>query len=658
MKLSKFILNLTIILLFFTIAHAQQNKADSLIILLNSVDGEKKVEILNDLADIYQFIDTHEALKYAEKGILLADSIGYKKGLAGCYGSLGYGYINLDNVKAEEYTNKALEIRKRINDKAGIATSLNVLGVLNYYQSDYLKSIEYHLEALKLREQIGDNVKIATSYNNIAIVNMALGNYESALDYLSKGLKIRTENNNQRAIAIIKVNIGKIQSLQGNNEEALNSFYEALKINKEFGIFKSTADTYQNIASINKILNNTNGAISYYDSALAIYNFLDEKNGIANVQNGLARVYSSIGKYDSAIEHSLIALNNSDEINSLENKSIGLETLYNCYEKKKDYQKAYHFLTLYKNASEQLKNSDKVKKLAKIELDYRLEKMKLAQEEELKNQRLFISLLVLIVLFGLVILGLLIRSARNKKKVNEELKQLNLKLSEVNRTKDKFLSIIAHDLRGPYQTTLGLSQLISDEFEDYDRHELKDSIKNLNSSFKNQYNLLNDLLHWAELQDGNFNLQLKSLKLSDTVNDVNSLLDLTAKKKNIQLINKVDPNTIVLADDNMLHLVLRNLISNSIKFTQRDGLVKISSENKNNEVHICVEDTGIGISKNTLNNLFKLDVHNSQKGTANEEGSGLGLILCREIVEKHAGKIWVESVIGTGSKFFFTLPNK
>ncbi|MCW8850452.1 MAG: tetratricopeptide repeat-containing sensor histidine kinase, partial [Melioribacteraceae bacterium] len=648
-----------IITLFFSrVSLSQQNKADSLIHLLKSVNGEKKVEILNDLADIYQFIDTHEALKYAEKGIILADSIGYKKGLAGCYGSLGYGYINLDNIKAEAYTNKALEIRKAIQDKAGIATSLNVLGVLNYYQGEYLKSIEYHLEALKLREQIGDPVKIATSYNNIAIVNIALENFESALDYLHRALKIRTETDNHRAIAIIKVNIGKIKSLQGNNQEALSSFYEALKINKEFGIHKSTADTYQNIASISKVLDNTQGALNYYDSALVIYNTLDEKNGIANVQNGLAQVYTSIGKYDLAIEHSLVALNNSDIINSLENKSIALETLHTCYKNKNDYQKAYQFLSLHENAIEELTNSDKVKKLAKIELDYRLEKMKLAQEEKLKNQRLFIFLLVLIVLFGIIIVGLLIRNTKNKKKVNEELKLLNLKLNEVNRTKDKFLSIIAHDLRGPYQTTLGLSQLISDDFEEYNRHELKESIKNLNSSFKNQYNLLNDLLHWAELQDGNFNLQLKSLKIFDAVNDVNSLLALTAKKKNIQLFNSVDPNSLVLADKNMLHLVLRNLISNSVKFTPKNGYVKVTTEINETDVVLCVEDSGVGISKEIQNNLFKLDSHNSQKGTANEEGSGLGLILCKEIIEKHNGSIWVESEINEGSKFFFTLPNK
>jgi len=206
MKLTRFLLITTILIIFASIVYSQQKTADSLSNLLKSVNGEKKVLILNELADIYQFIDTHEAIKYAEKGIKFADSIGYKKGLAGCYGSLGYAFINLDNSKASQYTNKALEIRKNIGDEAGVATSLNVLGVLNYYQGDYLKSIEYHLEALKLREKIGNPIKMATSYNNIAIVNIALENYESALDYLSKSLKIRTETNNHRAIAIVKSN--------------------------------------------------------------------------------------------------------------------------------------------------------------------------------------------------------------------------------------------------------------------------------------------------------------------------------------------------------------------------------------------------------------------------------------------------------------------
>ena len=229
-------------------------------------------------------------------------------------------------------------------------------------------------------------------------------------------------------------------------------------------------------------------------------------------------------------------------------------------------------------------------------------------------------------------------------------------MNEVNSTKDKFLSIIAHDLRGPYQTTLGLSQLIVDDFEKLDRGELNDSIKNLNLSFKNQYNLLNDLLHWAELQADNFNLQLEHIKLLDVINDVNSLLDLAAQKKNIQLLNSVEPKIHVFADKNMLQLVLRNLISNSVKFTPENGLVKVTAELNGTDIVLCVEDSGVGIPKDIQNNLFKLDTHHSQKGTANEEGSGLGLILCQEIIEKHNGSIWVESEINKGSKFFFTLP--
>ena len=655
MKLYRLLVIIIITLLFVGKSYPQQSEADSLIHVLKLASGDEKVNILNNLADIYQFIDTHEAISYAQKGIELAKSIGYDKGLAGCYGSLGYAYINLDNQKAAEYTNEALNIRRRIKDEAGIATSLNVLGVLYYYEGDYLKSIEYHLEALKRREKIGNPLKTATSYNNIAIVNIALENYDAALNYLYKGLEIREATNNQRAIGIIKVNIGEIQALTGKTNEALESFFVALTINKKLGNYKSLANTFQNIASVYKTLNEFSISLNYYDSASALYSKLEEKNGFANVENGVAQVYKSIEKYEYAISHAEKALEHSNKINSLENKVIALETLYSCYFIKKDYKKAYEYLSQHKIALDELKNNDKIKKLAKVELEYQLEKIKTEKEEELNNQKIFIILLVLIVLFGLVILTLLIRNAKNKKIVNDELNQLNLQLSEVNKTKDKFLSIIAHDLRGPYQTTLGLSQFISDDFEALGKDDLKGSIKNLNSSLKNQYNLLNDLLHWAELQGGSFTLETEKIKLIESVSNVNSLLQLAAQKKNIKLFNNVNDDIFVSADKNMLHLVLRNLISNSIKFTTKDGYVKVTSEIKNGDIHICVEDTGIGIPKDEYNKLFKLDSHYSKKGTSNEEGSGLGLILCKEIVEKHGGKIWVESEINKGTKFFFTL---
>lgn len=654
------ILRLIIIIIFASIltsiSYAQQEEADSLISTLKLASGKEKVDTFNKLADIYQYIDTYKSISYAEKGIELAKSIQYEKGLAGGYGSLGYAYVNLDNQKAVEYTNEALNIRRRINDEPGIAASLNVLGVLYYYEGDYLKSIEYHLDALERREKIGDPLRTATSYNNIALVNIALGNYESALDYLNKALKIRIATNNKRAIGVIKVNIGEIQNLMGDTEEALASYFEALQINKELGNYKSTANTYQNIASVYKILKEYSTSISYYDSSLAIYTTLNEKNGHANVENGLAMVYQEIGKHEEAIYHAEKALEYSNNIHSLDNKVHALETLYNCFEHKKDYKKAYEYLNEYKITFAELKSNEKIKKLARLELEYQLEKIESEKEAQLNNQRIFIAFLVLVVLFGIIVFIQLLRGSKNKKLVNDELKKFNLRLGEINKTKDKFLSIIAHDLRGPYQTTLGLSQFISDDFANLEKEELEGSIKSLNASLKNQYNLLNDLLHWAELQSANFSLETEKIILSDSVNSVTSLLELTAKKKKIKLFNNVNEECYANADKNMLHLVLRNLLSNSIKFTPENGSVKVSAERSNGNIKICVEDTGIGIPKDEYEKLFKLDFHYSKKGTSNEEGSGLGLILCKEIVEKHKGNIWVESEINKGTKFFFTLP--
>ncbi|MCB0746699.1 MAG: tetratricopeptide repeat-containing sensor histidine kinase [Ignavibacteriae bacterium] len=636
--------------------YSQQQIADSLLSKLNYVNGKEKVKILNELSDIYQNINTQQAIVFAEKGISEAKEISDDIGLAGCYGSLGYAYINLNNNKAAEYTNKALEIRRKINDKAGIATSLNVLGVLYYYEADYLKSIEYHLEALKRREEIGDPVKTATSYNNIALVNIALENYEAALDYLNKALKVRTATNNKRSIGIIKANIGKIQIVQNKTEEALETFFESLEINKELGNYKSVANSHQNIASVYKKLSKYPIAISYYDSALAIYYFQNEKNGLANVENGLAEVYKLIQQFDNAINHANIALKHAEEINSLENKLLALQTLFESYEQKNDFKNAYKYLNNYRTAYLDLKNNEKIKKLANVELNYKLEKLKKEQEQKLLNQSIYIFILLLTVIFGAIILFLLSKSSKNKKKANEELNKLNSKLIEVNKTKDKFLSIIAHDMRGPYQSTLGLSQLLADEFESLEQDELKNNIIILNSSLKNQYNLLNDLLHWAELQAGNFELDTENIELSKRVDGIISLLNLSAQKKNIKLVNNVNPTILVSADENMLKLVLRNLISNSIKFTHENGIVEITAVENQGKAEICISDNGVGISENDSKNLFKLDVHYTKNGTANEKGSGLGLILCKEIIEKNNGSIWVESEVNKGSKFYFSFP--
>ncbi|RLD85242.1 MAG: hypothetical protein DRJ07_03465 [Bacteroidetes bacterium] len=262
-----------------------------------------------------------------------------------------------------------------------------------------------------------------------------------------------------------------------------------------------------------------------------------------------------------------------------------------------------------------------------------------------------------------------------KQKMSEQaLKESEQKLRESNRTKDKFFSIISHDLKSPFNTMFGFSELLVNNFDEYDVQEQKKYLGILNKGIHNTYKLIENLLLWSRAQIGtiNFNPEKENLYLL-TIETID-LLRQSALDKSITITNKIPEDTIVFAEKNMLSTILRNLISNAIKFTPKNGFVEIgcrvssvktdgrlSQQVGNNlrslqSIQIYVKDNGVGISKEVQSNLFEISENISTKGTEKEEGTGLGLILCKEFVEKHGGKIWVESKVGKGSEFIFTLP--
>ena len=658
-QINKMIYKLKLILIFVFIAfssqYAQQAIADSLETQLNYISGEKKVETLDRLADIYQNINTKKAIVFATKGAELAKEINYEKGLASCYGSIGYCYINLDNEKAWQYTQKALNIREKIGDKAGIATSLNVMGVINYYQNDYLISIENHLKAMKMREEVGDEIKIATSYNNISLVYIALEDYDTALKYLNKALSIRIKTNNKKGIAIVKANIGDVYGRMGKYDTAFVYLNESLSINKEIGNRISEAGTYLIIAKIYMQQNKNSGAENNYKMAFDLYYEMNEKNGIAQAENGLASIYEVEDKTDLAIKHGLAALSYAWAINSLDNVAKAANILQTEYSKLGNTKQAYYYLTVYIASSDSLKITDKIKKLAKTEFDYKIQEIKEQQNAEIAKQNIFIRWLTVSLVLGLIIVALIIFGYINNKKINRQLNELNEKLKELNATKDRFFSIIAHDLRGPFHSLLAFSDALSNDIENLSNDEIKDFNTNINNSLKKQFELLNNLLDWSRLQNENYNFAFENIQLYNELENTIETLSLAARQKEIDLINEVDKDTIVKADKNMLQLVLRNLISNSIKFSNKNGIIKVTSKQKEDHVEINVFDNGVGIAKDDLDKIFRIDVHYSTQGTAQEKGTGLGLILCKEIVEKHGGKISINSEPGRGTDVSFSL---
>ena len=648
-------------LIFFGLANnsflCQRAIIDSLETKLISSEGKEKVDLFNRLSDFYFYNDTKKAQEYARKGIALAESLGYKKGLAEGYGSLGFSYIGFDLSKAIENTQKALDIRKQINFPEGISKSLNVLGVINYYLGNYLLSIEYHLKSIEIKESIGNRVLLATSYNNIALVYMGIEDYDKALEYLNKSLEIHIERGNIRSTGLIKTNIGETYARMGQNEKARIYFNEALQINKMAGSKMELANSYNGFANLFVTLKEYEHAFEYYYLALVLFTEMDVKNGIANSENGIANLFKIKEDYNSSISHAERALKNAEEINTPENIFKATNSLYYCYQRKGNFEKAFEYLLINKSVQDSLKNTEKLKKITKLELDLKFEKMRLEKENELNRQKAFNIYLVIILISGAVILLLIIRSSRNKKNANVKLNELNAELNKVNSAKDRFFSIIAHDLKSPFMGFIGLTEIMAEDINSFSKTELSEMIKGVHNNAKNLFKLLSNLLEWAQIQQGKESFNPEAMLLADIISQNINLLIKKGEQKGIDVILNVTENQKVYADESMLNSIVRNLLSNALKFTPQGGKVNVNSkEIENSMTEVSVSDTGIGMSSELCSKLFKLEEKVGRKGTEGEDSTGLGLLLCKEFVGKHGGKIWVESKEGKGSTFYFTIP--
>ena len=241
------------------------------------------------------------------------------------------------------------------------------------------------------------------------------------------------------------------------------------------------------------------------------------------------------------------------------------------------------------------------------------------------------------------------------KEAEQALIESEKQLLRLNADKDRFISILGHDLKNPFNSILGFSDILADEIDSLNKEKIKVIARNINNSAKNTSKLLNDILTWSSAQQGSIPFQPKVLNLLSTCNGVLDILDPGAFAKNITISGLKIEHINVYADEDMLKTILLNLVSNAIKFTNSGGKISINAEQNSENVTISVSDNGVGISSDNLSKLFDISEVLSTKGTAGESGTGLGLLLCKEFVEKHGGKIWVESEEGKGSVFKFTL---
>ncbi len=248
------------------------------------------------------------------------------------------------------------------------------------------------------------------------------------------------------------------------------------------------------------------------------------------------------------------------------------------------------------------------------------------------------------------------RDITDRKRAEEEISFKNQQLLEAIADKDRLMSILAHDLKNPFNAILGLSQLLTTSLDQFDKPKIESFARLINNSAKNTYDLLEDMLMWARSQSGKIPFRPQNLVFSEVLQSIMTDSRLIADRKSIALNYQETNNIIVYADFDMLKTVLRNLVSNAIKFTQNGGKIEISIEQQDSEVIITVSDNGIGISPSAISKLFDKSKTHTTSGTEQEGGTGLGLFICLDFVEKHNGLIWVESEVGIGSMFKFSLP--
>jgi signal transduction histidine kinase len=258
------------------------------------------------------------------------------------------------------------------------------------------------------------------------------------------------------------------------------------------------------------------------------------------------------------------------------------------------------------------------------------------------------------VMFLLVIIYLLLYTNR----LRIENQTARIKAEKANMAKNKFLSIIAHDLRGPFNSMLGFSDIMNKNFKNNNLDNQKKYFDYIHEGIKRLYKLLEDLLLWAKLQMEGITCNPEDLELNSTVDETIEPLLQSTHNKSIRLLNQVPSDIYLYSDKSMISTIIRNLVSNAIKFTPRNGTIIVSAINREQFVEIYIKDDGIGISKDKIDVLFDIGEKTLSVGTESESGSGLGLMLCKDLVEQQKGKIWVESEVGKGSTFYFTIPLK
>jgi len=543
-------------------------------------------------------------------------------------------------------------LTNRANDKSKVDQSEGAV-------HDYIK-------AATIFEKTGDLSSLAITLNNIALELGRLGRYRDAVDYYDRAIAINEKIKNYHELALCYSNASSSLRSLGLLDTALLYCKKAIEIALERGFNFTLAQSYMNAGTIYESKKDPANAELWFKKSIEIcysegivYGLMINMSALGDLYDKSDKTMKAIAHYDSALKYAE-KLESRSDINDIHGK------LAVVLAKAGDYEQAYKYLRLFHDYTDSVKGGETAAKIVELDKKYQTEKQaaEIARLEQLSSNQLLIIISLTAVAAAAIAILFFFRYKRRKAeeaeikaaKHAEEIEKFSEELKELNATKDKLFSLISHDIRGPFTPILLYSEELATNVDNLSRDEIAQMSSDINSAAETNYFLVSNLLDWARTQTGRIQFNPENVPLPELISDVRRNLSFAFRNKNIHLEVDIPQDAVIKGDRTMVNSIFQNIIQNAIKFSGEGSEIRLNGHLERDMVRISISDNGTGMSKETAESLFGTAGVTPRRGTKNESGTGLGMSISAEFVERHSGSISVESMIGKGTIVTFTLP--
>lgn len=643
--------------LFITITtlHFSQTSIDSIYKSISSFEDSVRARMLMEETWKRRSNEPLIAIQLGKEALKIYKSLDIKEGISRANNYIGIVYTNIGAIEvAFEFHKEALKSAEEGNSQIQIAYSYNNLGEIFRLKNDVVNSTEYIQRAIQIFDSIKDKRGLAYCYINLGRLYNAQDDFKKAMEFYEKARIIAVELDYEDMHGRILLSIARIAQRTGDYDKAEKTFFTLETLYKQTNYLKGIAGVWRGLGELSYHKKNYNEALDYTLKAFELNKKIFNAEGEINSLNSLAKVYLALSNIRAGERYLSLALQKAREINSPSLIANTFKTYYELYKQTGQLDSALLYHERYYSLKDSIVTKEEIIKMGELESLIKIEKAEREKDiiqKELENQTEQRNYLIIIAVLSILLAIILLIRYFDKKKISEELKSINI-------VKDKFFRIIAHDLREPFSATFTALGLLKEQYDDLTESEKKEAIEMVGGLIKKDFDLLENLLMWAKNQRNEITFKPTRLKLKPVINKIVQLIETNLQKKNISVHNELDENFEVYCDDQMLNTILRNIIFNAVKFTYPDGKIKISGEASGGNCSIKISDTGVGMDKDTIKDLFILDKKSVSKGTAGESGSGLGMILVKEFIDRHKGSITIESEPGAGTTVIISLPQK